>query len=230
MPDPMTKPASSTKLALLIDFDGTVTERDMGVALLEAFALEDWKRFEKMREAGLIVGRECLASEFGCLPSNREEEMSRFVSEEAVIRPGFGELVRRCKEDGIPLNVASSGLGFYIRSVLAAGGLSDVPVFSSRANFSVGDRVKVEYNDCPAICDSVGACKCFHALKYADMGYRVALVGDGFSDTCVAAKADYVFACRRLLSHCEAEGIPFFPFNDFYDVIARLPELCSASS
>ena len=133
MPDPMTKPANSTKLALLIDFDGTVTERDMGVALLEAFALEDWKRFEKMREAGLIVGRECLASEFGCLPSNREEEMSRFVSEEAVIRPGFGELVKRCKEDGIPLNVASSGLGFYIRSVLAAGGLSDMYPCSAAA-------------------------------------------------------------------------------------------------
>ena len=151
--------------------------------------------------------------------------MARFVQEQAVIRPGFAELVTRCKEDGIPLNIASSGLGFYIRSVLAAGGLLDVPVFSSRANFSAGDRVKVEYNDCPVICDSVGACKCYHALKYADEGYRVALVGDGFSDTCVAAKADYVFACRRLRAHCESEGIPFFPFNNFHDVIARLPEL-----
>ena len=223
----MTQPAKRGKLALLIDFDGTVTERDMGVALLEAFALEDWKRFEPMREAGVIVGRECLAREFGCLPSDREEEMARFVREQAVIRPGFEELVRRCKEEGIPLNIASSGLGFYISSILSESGLSDVPVFSSRANFGVGDRVKVEYDACPVICDSVGACKCYHALRYADAGYMVAIVGDGFSDTCVAARADYVFACRRLRSHCEAEGIPFFPFNDFYDVIARLPELQS---
>ena len=226
----MTQPDGIRRLALLIDFDGTVTERDMGVALLEAFALEDWKRFEGMREAGLIVGRECLASEFGCLPSDREEEMARFVSEVAVVRPGFQELVARCRAEGIPLNIASSGLGFYIRSTLAGIGLTDVPVFSSQANFGAGERVKVEYDDCPEICDSVGACKCYHALAYAGKGYRVALVGDGFSDTCVAAKADFVFACRRLRAHCEAEGIPFFPFNDFHDVIARLPELTSGTA
>ena len=226
---PMTQSAGS-KLALLIDFDGTVTEKDMGVALLDAYALEDWKRFEPMREAGLIVGKECLASEFGCLPNNREEEMARCVKDVAVVRPGFLELVSRCRADGIPLNIASSGLGFYIRSTLAGLGLTDVPVFSSQANFGVGDRVKVEYDDCPEICDSVGACKCYHALKYASMGYKVVMVGDGFSDTCVAAKADYVFACRRLRSHCEAEGIPFFPFNDFHDVIARLPELTAGGS
>lgn len=33
------------KLALLVDFDGTVTEKDVGVMLLEAFATEEWRRF-----------------------------------------------------------------------------------------------------------------------------------------------------------------------------------------
>lgn len=221
----MTPPENAGKLAILIDFDGTVTERDMGVALLDAFAVEDWRRFGRMREAGQIVGRVCLASEFGCLPSDREEEMARFVREKAVVRPGLRELVELCRERGIPLNVASSGLGFYIRPVLEANGLSDVPVFSSRGTFDAGERVRVVYDDCPEVCDSVGACKCYHALKYAGMGYTVVSVGDGFSDTCLAAQADYVFACARLLAHCEANGIPHFPFNDFHDVITRLPEL-----
>ena len=221
----MTPPDIPGKLALLVDFDGTVTEQDMGVALLDAFALEDWRRFEPMRDAGLIVGRECLASEFGCLPSDREEEMVRFVREKAVVRPGLKELVDLCRANGIPLNVASSGLGFYIRSVLSAHGLSDVPVYSSRGTFDAGERVRVVYDECPEICDSVGACKCHHALKYAGQGYTVAIVGDGFSDTCLAGQADYVFACGRLLAHCEANGIPHFPFTDFHDVIARLPEL-----
>ena len=221
----MTQPDIASKLAILIDFDGTVTERDMGVALLDAFAVEDWRRFAPMREAGLIVGRECLASEFGCLPSDKEEEMARFVRDEAVVRPGLEELVELCREAGIPLSVASSGLGFYIRSVLSSRGLSEVPVFSSLATFDAGDRVRVVYDECPEVCDSVGACKCFHALQYAGMGYTVAMVGDGFSDTCLAGRADYVFACGRLLTHCEANGIPYFRFNDFHDVIARLPEL-----
>ena len=137
----MTQPDVAHKLAILIDFDGTVTERDMGVALLDAFAVEDWRRFAPMRESGLIVGRECLASEFGCLPSDKGEEMARFVRDEAVVRPGLEELVKLCREKGIPLSVASSGLGFYIRSVLSSRGLSEVPVFSSLATFDAGERV-----------------------------------------------------------------------------------------
>ena len=151
--------------------------------------------------------------------------MARFVRDEAVVRPGLEELVELCREKDIPLSVASSGLGFYIRSVLSSRGLSEVPVFSSLATFDAGDRVRVVYDECPEVCDSVGACKCFHALQYAGMGYTVAMVGDGFSDTCLAGRADYVFACGRLLTHCEANGIPYFRFNDFHDVIARLPEL-----
>ena len=221
----MTQPEITAKLAILIDFDGTVTEHDMGVSLLDAFAVEDWRRFARMRDAGLIVGRECLASEFSCLPSDREGEMARFVREKAVVRPGLQELVELCRANGIPLNVASSGLGFYIRSVLSSQGLTDVPVFSSQAKFDAGERVRVVYDECPEVCDSVGACKCYHALKYAGMGYTVASVGDGFSDTCLASNADYVFACGILQSHCEANGIPYFPFTNFHDVIARLPEL-----
>ncbi len=221
----MTQSEISAKLAILIDFDGTVTDRDMGVALLDAYAVEDWRRFARMRDAGLIVGRECLASEFACLPSHLEVEMAEFVRREAVVRPGLRSLVELCREAGIPLSVVSSGLGFYIRSVLSAHGLSDVPVFSSRATFDAGERVRVVYDECPEVCDSVGACKCFHALKYAGMGYTVLSVGDGFSDTCLAARADYVFACGHLREHCEANGIPHFAFNDFHDVIARLPEL-----
>ena len=221
----MTQHEITTRLAILIDFDGTVTERDMGVALLDAFAEEDWRRFARMRDAGLIVGRECLASEFACLPSSKAEEMASFVRQEAVVRPGLRSLVELCRGNDIPISVVSSGLGFYIRSVLAANGMSDVPVFSSRATFDAGERVRVVYDECPEVCDAVGACKCYHARKYAGMGYTVVSVGDGFSDTCLAARADYVFACGHLQAHCEANGIPHFAFNDFHDVIARLPEL-----
>ncbi len=98
-----------SKLALLIDFDGTVTESDMGVQLLEAFALEDWKHFEPMSEAGLIVGKECLASEFGCLPSDGEEELARFVQEKAVIRPGFGSWSGAARRTAFPSTLPPAG-------------------------------------------------------------------------------------------------------------------------
>ena len=75
----------------------------------------------------------------------------------------------------------------------------------------------------------VGACKCFHAREYADLGFKVVLIGDGSSDMCVAKEADYIFARRKLQSHCEALGVPFFPFDDFRTVLTWLKEMCETS-
>jgi 2,3-diketo-5-methylthio-1-phosphopentane phosphatase len=216
------------KLALLVDFDGTVTEKDLAGILLNAFAVEDWRRFQPMLDAGLISFRECSSLEYSCLP-NKEEELTQFALELTVIRPGFKELVKHCKEEEIPLIIVSGGLGFYIQAVLSHNGLSEIPVFSAKADFTVGDRVRMDFSGCPAVCDMVGACKCFHAQKYADLGFKVVLIGDGSSDTCVVKEADYVFARRKLQSHCEAREIPFVPFNDFHTVLTWLKGLYEAS-
>jgi 2,3-diketo-5-methylthio-1-phosphopentane phosphatase len=212
------------KLALLVDFDGTITEEDVAGILLDAFALEDWRRYEPMLEAGLINGREAHVLDYTSLPS-KEEELTRFAVERAAIRPGFEELVSYCREAGIPMTVASGGLGFYIRAVLSQHRLSELPMYSAEADFTAGKTIRVSYDGAAATCDMVGACKCFHVHKYASLGYKVALIGDGISDTCAAGRADYVFARRGLQAHCEAQGIPFFPFTDFHDVLAQLQTL-----
>lgn len=214
-------PIMNMKLALLVDFDGTVTERDLASTLLDTFAVEEWRRFQPMLDAGLISVRECRSLEYSCLPS-KEEELTRFAVERSVIRPGFGELVRHCMDEDIPIAIVSGGLGFYIRSVLSHNGLPEIPFFSARADFTVGDKIRMDYSECPAVCDIVGACKCFHARKYADLGFKVVLIGDGSSDICVAEKADYIFARRKLKSHCEVRGIPRFPFDDFHSVLTWL--------
>ena len=217
----------SMKLALLVDFDGTVTEKDVATMLLEAFALEDWHPFASMRDAGLITGKECLIRQFACLPS-REEELTRFATERAVVRPGFSDLVSYCREEGLPLALVSGGLGFYIQAVLSRHGIFGIPAFSGRADFTTGDRIGMDYDGCPAVCDMMGACKCFHVHRYAALDYKTVLIGDGSTDMCAAERADYVFARSKLQTHCEAQGIPFFPFSDFHDVLSTLRALETA--
>ena len=47
-------------------------------------------------------------------------------------------------------------------------------------------------------------------------------VGDGFSDRCVAKAASRVFARDGLAEYLDEKGVPFEPFDDFYDVAAAL--------
>ena len=46
--------------------------------------------------------------------------------------------------------------------------------------------------------------------------------GDGFSDRCVAELATRVFARDGLAGYLSEKGVPFEPFDDFYDVSAAL--------
>ena len=212
------------KLALLVDFDGTVTDKDVGVLLLDAFALEDGKRYERMLQEGQISLRECVTRQYSSLPNN-QERLTRFAVENATIRPGFRQLVSHCREQGIPLTIVSGGLDFYIRAILAHHGLADVPFISGHADFTNGDKVRLDWSGDTVACDLMGVCKCYYALEYASEEHKVAFIGDGSSDICTADKADYVFARRRLQAHCETKGIPFFPFNDFHEVLSQINAL-----
>jgi 2-hydroxy-3-keto-5-methylthiopentenyl-1-phosphate phosphatase len=51
---------------------------------------------------------------------------------------------------------------------------------------------------------------------------KVLFVGDGRSDFCVAAKADFVLAKSRLIDHCVHAGIAHAAFVHFEDALALM--------
>jgi len=53
-------------------------------------------------------------------------------------------------------------------------------------------------------------------------------VGDGYSDRCAAEDADLVFARRGLASYLAERGVGFEPFDDFFQVAARMTRLDGA--
>ena len=46
------------------------------------------------------------------------------------------------------------------------------------------------------------------------------MIGDGYSDYCAARLADAAFARAAMRDHCDANGVPYIPFEDFHDVLA----------
>ena len=216
------------KLAVLLDFDGTIDERNVFLALLDEFAIGDWRQYFDMARRGDITFREALEKEFECLPSDREK-LTEFVLREARVRDGLQQLVRYCNREGYPLEVVSGGLDFYIEPIMESQGLGHIVRNCSVASFESGNRPKVFYNGAQRACDVSGTCKCHHVERFKSQGYTVVLVGDGTSDFCASNRVDHVFARRDLLEYCQGKGIPHSPFETFHEVVEGLKGMAAVS-
>lgn len=202
-------------LAVIVDFDGTITLQDTGDILMERFCGGGWGDIDPYWERGLLSGREALTRYFSLLPADREA-LVRCVQEGHRLRPGFHEFARWCAQRGVPLTIASGGLDFYIQAVLEREGLA-VPFYSATADFR-GPRLGMRFTNGVRSCPDVGVCKCWLVEKTKGEALRVAYVGDGLTDACAARRAHLVFARRWLLDYCRRWGLPHLPFETFADV------------
>ena len=206
-------------LAVILDFDGTITMRDIGALLVGEFAHGDgWKRAEERYTRGQISLREVWRIEMHDLYESEHEAMRDRAVELAEIRPGFVELVQHCLAEGIPIEVASSGIRFYIDAVLDMAGVQGLHVAAPDIGFDSDGRGLVTFKNGVLDCDVTAMCKCERIWRQRRAGREVLFVGDGHSDMCSAAQADHVAALGALAEHCEGDGIEFTPFEDFFQV------------
>jgi len=221
----LTQHRSSRKpLAVLTDFDGTLTVKDVGVLLLDTFASPEWRKEPELWRKGLIeTFKELNEREFSYLPAAKEREMAAFAVANTQLRDGALELVEYCRNKSIPLEIVSGGLDFYMRPVLDHHGLTTLPVLCLKhADFSSGDFVVPTYAEEVVVCDITGACKCSRIWHYQVLGYEVIYLGDGNSDRCPATQADVLFARDALAGYCDEKRISYKRFESMREVVAFL--------
>jgi 2-hydroxy-3-keto-5-methylthiopentenyl-1-phosphate phosphatase len=191
---------------LVIDWDGTVTEVDGLHLVLERFGdLGVFERSEAALGRSLSL-REVIALEFETVHAHLSEVVA-WVRENVTVRAGFSELARVRR----PL-IVSSGFHELIDPVLAREG-TELDVIANRLD-PQPNGWRTIFREQP-ICDVCGEhCK---RADLADLDAFV-YVGDGYSDRCVAKAATRVFARDGLAAYLAREGVPFEPFEDFYDV------------
>ena len=214
IPDPQNNP-----LAVLVDFDGTITTRDMGDLVVEEFAEPGWESLMDLYRAGEINVREIWAREMNLLREDWEAEAIARCLEVAEIRDGFSELVDYCNSNDIPVEVASSGLDFYVDAILAANGFGDLPRARPVTKYDADGRGFMAMDDGVEDCGMTAMCKCSRIWRFRRMGYSVMLIGDGISDAYAVTQADIVLARSGLLGVCEERGIEHTPFESFHDVL-----------
>jgi len=206
------------------DFAGTVSSQDVGEQFFLRFAGEKAKQNIPRLLNGEITMQEWLTELCEAIPSIRQKEFRDFV-DLFEIDPHFTEFVRFCEGQKIPLMILSDGLDVYVERVLLNAGLNNVPFFANHAEFvSLNGRenlaVSFPYTD--AECSLCGNCKRNHMLNASADEDIIVYIGDGFSDRCPVRYADFVFAKRQLIKHCQGQNITYFEFDHFDDVQAKM--------
>ena len=196
----------------MLDWDGTVTERDTLDLVLQEFGdAEIYERVEHELDAGTMTLNEVIAAEFATVTVPLEQAVA-FVVEHARVRAGFAELARAQR----PL-VVSSGFHELIEPVLERDGvLGAVELRANRVEARPdGWRIEFRVSETCEVCGE--PCK-RSDLPEGDVVYA----GDSHSDYCASLAADRVFATGNLARWLERRGVAFTPLTDFHGFATAL--------
>lgn len=209
--------------ALVIDFDGTACLQDVSEELLIVSGDPGWPELDDAVDRGEIGLREAAGRQSAMLSGSREE-MLAYALEHAELDPTFPPFVAWAEERGLPLALVSDGFAFYIGPILEAAGLGHLEVVTNELVFD-GRGPELRHPNGHPECVGCGTCKMLAVRRFQASHGPVAFVGEGQSDRYGALYADVVFAKLGLVKICEADGVPYRPWETFDDVRADLEAL-----
>lgn len=206
-------------LALLIDYDGTISLTDVTDEVMATHVPGVWEEAAALYDAGRMGSRRLMAWEMDLVRADPAALLA--TAAEQPHDPGFVPLVRLAQAAGIPIEVVSDGFGFFIRPALQAMGVGELPVVTARTLFT-GRRARLEFPNGHPTCLICGTCKRQRVLGHRAAGRRVVFIGDGESDRYAAGYADVVFAKRHLERICVEAGWPYQRWTGFAEIHAWL--------
>ncbi|HMK92101.1 MAG TPA: HAD-IB family phosphatase [Thermoleophilia bacterium] len=215
-----------SRLLVLLDYDGTVTDHEYNERALQLLTGDAWRPFEEASSRGEIGHAECLERQVGLVTADKEELIAA-NADPAQLTPGFDRFLGWLLAGGARVNVVSAGFREGIERFWRRYDLPPVPIYASEIvsrDGGGGPPWGVEFNPLLSDCERCGPASCkagiLRTLKRD--GDLVAVFGDGVSDLCLARLADIVFARPRLADFCAREGIACELLGDYDEARARL--------
>ena len=214
--------------AVVCDFDNTIVIENIGELLLEHFAADGWRNFQRLHAQKLITLKEYQEQAFLTVKVD-QETMKALVREKATLRPHFKSLWQYCQRMCIPLAIVSLGLDFYIEALLEREGMESIPFFAVDTEFT-SQGISFGYRFAWGGCWQPGNCKCRTLEQYHRLGHTILYAGDGKSDICPATRSDVVFARSYLEEHFQEKGLNYVQLTDFSKVLDTLKDLSTPSA
>jgi 2,3-diketo-5-methylthio-1-phosphopentane phosphatase len=205
-----------------LDFDGTVTEKDVGDEICERFAPPEWRELDAAwirNEISLPEAQRRMWAMTRCA----EADALAYARDVGKLRPGLDSLLDSVQRAGATAWLASGGFDFYIRALLGARLERFERTYYNGARFIDG-QVAVDFPHQQLSCGKCAVCKGKVCELAQARGDKVVFVGDGSSDRCAIGRADLLFAVEGslLAGECDQRGVEYLPFRDFDDVIDAL--------
>lgn len=220
--------------ALFLDFDGTITKRDVIDLILERYADERWLLIEEEWRSGRIGSRTCLTEQMELVRTTPEDLNSLLDSVE--LDEGFTELLRVCAAHRIPAHIVSDGFDYCIRRILQRAmnkfrhavlriPWAEMRICASHLESQDGEAWRISFPFFPQVCPhGCATCKpaAMRLLNTTDA--PTIFVGDGLSDRYAAASADLLFAKKSLAAYCCEQRIPHVPYENLAGVASYLDD------
>ena len=212
-------------LAILVDYDGTIALTDVSDSVMAAHVPGIWELEAAAYDAGRMGSRRLMEIEMALVDARAADLLATAAAQPHD--PGFVPFVRRAQAAGVPVEVVSDGLGFFIRPALEALGVGELPVITARTTFA-GRAASIVFPNGHPLCHVCGTCKRNRVLAHQAAGRAVVFIGDGESDRYAAGYADVVFAKRALVRICLEAGWDFRRWTEFREVDAWFKETLAA--
>jgi 2-hydroxy-3-keto-5-methylthiopentenyl-1-phosphate phosphatase len=214
---------------VFLDFDGTITPRDVTDVILDTFADPAWLQLEDAWLSGQIGSRECLAAQMALVTASRQQVDC--LLDEIGVDPGFATLLDACARSAAPVHIISDGFDYCIGRILGRPDLNLLPRLTDSQIVSStlqpdGVRWRATFPHPPEPCaHGCATCKPTAMERLNAVGAVMVFVGDGISDRYAAARADIVFAKDKLAAYCENASIPYAPYDTLAGVATGIGRL-----
>jgi 2-hydroxy-3-keto-5-methylthiopentenyl-1-phosphate phosphatase len=209
-------------LILVLDFDGTITDKDIGDEICDRFAHPSWKEIDEQWVRNEISLPEAQRKMWALASAGRDEAVA-YAHAIGHRRPGLHALLDAVERQGGHAWLASGGFDFYVEALLGDEARRFSRRYYNASSFADG-RIDVTFPHEHLACGRCAVCKgkvCDEAKALAE---RVVFVGDGSSDRCAIGRCDALFAVEGgiLDRHCAASGAPATRFTTFDEVTRKL--------
>jgi 2,3-diketo-5-methylthio-1-phosphopentane phosphatase len=197
---------------ILLDFDGTVTQKDVGDEVCDRFAPASWRDIDaawERNEISLPEAQRRMWALARCHPT----EAIAYARAIGRLRPGLDDLLASVEKIGASLWLGSGGFDFYIQAILGERLQRFARAVYNRARF-VDGGIEVEFPHAQLACGRCAVCKGKLCDEARAAGARVVFAGDGASDRCAIGRADELWAVRDslLARACDTGGVAYRPF------------------
>lgn len=212
---------------IVTDFDGTLTEKDVGNELCKLYRPQEFKDLSAAYNSGELTLRDFQQKMWNGFPTSRSvfAETSLRV---ASLRPGVNEFLELCAHKNVPVYIASCGMDAYIEPVIERffSKFAQAAIKGISCNKTHFIENELKYITAPN--EDLTQAEPLHKGRWAQElaqkhRSKVMAIGNGGSDRTFVGHADLIFATEKLPKICEAAGQAYTPFEHFFDILRKWP-------